>query len=97
MKEAGLWPSRTGEPGGKETGVRVTHYIIEGGCFDEAYAKLRAGGLELRWESRVLPSAASGRESKTKYTCPVCGLNAWAKPDARLVCEACSAVMGSAV
>jgi transcription elongation factor Elf1 len=28
--------------------------------------------------------------SKTKYTCPVCGLNAWAKPDAHLICGDCS-------
>ena len=27
--------------------------------------------------------------SKTKYACPVCGLNAWAKPDVRLTCTDC--------
>jgi hypothetical protein len=27
--------------------------------------------------------------SKTKYTCPGCGLNAWAKPDVSLRCGAC--------
>ena len=31
MKEIGLQPSTTGEPGGKETGQSVTHYIIPGG------------------------------------------------------------------
>ena len=25
-------------------------------------------------------------ESKTKYVCPECGLNAWAKPEAKLTC-----------
>lgn len=24
--------------------------------------------------------------SKTKYTCPACGLNAWGKPEISLVC-----------
>ena len=27
--------------------------------------------------------------SKTKYTCPTCGANAWAKPDTQLICGAC--------
>lgn len=31
MKEIGLQPSSTGEPGGKEIGQNMTHYIIKGG------------------------------------------------------------------
>jgi rubrerythrin len=31
--------------------------------------------------------------SKTKYTCRGCGLNAWAKPAAPLVCGACQEPM----
>ncbi len=31
--------------------------------------------------------------SKTKYTCPSCRANAWAKPDARLVCGDCAEPM----
>jgi hypothetical protein len=27
--------------------------------------------------------------SKTKYTCPVCGQNAWSKPGAQLICGEC--------
>ena len=27
--------------------------------------------------------------SKTKYTCPDCDLNAWAKPDTSLICGEC--------
>jgi hypothetical protein len=33
MKEIGLQPSTIGQPGGKETGQSVTHYIIPGGAF----------------------------------------------------------------
>jgi len=33
--------------------------------------------------------AAKKRSSKTKYTCPACGLNAWAKPEAKLICGEC--------
>jgi transcription elongation factor Elf1 len=29
------------------------------------------------------------RASKTKYTCPQCGQNAWAKPQANLLCGDC--------
>jgi hypothetical protein len=31
MKEIGLHPSATGEPGGKETGKHMSHYIVSGG------------------------------------------------------------------
>jgi predicted SprT family Zn-dependent metalloprotease len=41
MKEIGLHPSSTGEPGGKETGQSVTHYIIAGGPYAKTYAKLK--------------------------------------------------------
>jgi hypothetical protein len=54
------------------------------------YAKLAASGFELRWESAPPASdAAAKRTSKTKFTCPDCGQNAWAKADALLVCGAC--------
>jgi hypothetical protein len=90
MKQVGLAPSSTGEPGGKETGQRVNHYIVEGGPYAQAYAHLAATGYVLHWQSK--PESVQGRgktASKTKYTCPDCGLNAWAKPDAHLVCGDC--------
>jgi transcription elongation factor Elf1 len=31
--------------------------------------------------------------SKTKYTCPDCGLNAWGKPEINLVCGDCETRM----
>ena len=36
------------------------------------------------------------RRSKTKYSCAVCGLNAWAKPQVRLACVTCSTLMQEA-
>lgn len=33
-KSLGLMPSSTGEPGGAETGDRMSHYILEGGPFE---------------------------------------------------------------
>jgi len=90
MREIGLQPSSTGEPGGKETGQSVTHYIIPGGCYAKAYAKLAAQGFQLHWQSVPVDKQASAKKSsKTKFTCPECGLNAWAKPDAHLICGEC--------
>jgi predicted SprT family Zn-dependent metalloprotease len=90
MREIGLQPSSTGEPGGKETGQTVSHYILPGGRYAKAYAKLAARGFQLHWQSA--PERGEDRAkktSKTKYTCPHCGQNAWAKPDALLICGVC--------
>ncbi len=91
MKEIGLQPSSTGEPGGKETGQSVSHYILPGGAYAKAYANLAATGFQLRWQSQ--PDHGEERKkkraSKTKFTCPDCNQNAWARPDALLLCGAC--------
>ena len=92
MKEVGLQPTDTGKPGGKETGQKVTHYVIEGGAFSKAFAKLQGRGFKLRWQSRTAegdPERKKKAASKTKYTCPGCGANAWAKPDTALICGEC--------
>lgn len=90
MKDVGLFPSSTGEPGGKETGQKVSHYIVEGGAFARAVAALKAAGFSLRWQSRADDKERQKKAaSKTKYTCPSCELNAWAKPGAMLICGEC--------
>lgn len=92
MKEIGLYPSDTAQPGGKETGQQVSHYIVEGGPFAKAFAKLQVTGFTLRWQSRTAeadPTRKAKKASKTKYTCPSCGVNAWAKPDTQLICGEC--------
>lgn len=50
MEAVGLVPSSTGQPGGKRTGQRVTHYILAGGPFEIAALELIAGGWALAWE-----------------------------------------------
>lgn len=97
MKEIGLQPSSTGEHGGKETGQRVSHYIIEGGAFAQAFARLKANGFELRWQSRTDNADRQKKSSKNKYTCPNCEQNAWAKPNASLICGACYDEDGGAI
>jgi hypothetical protein len=87
MKEIGLQPSDTGEAGGKETGQSMSHYILPEGRYAKAYIKLAAQGFQLHWQSSELAKAK--KSSKTKFTCPECGQNAWAKPDALLICGEC--------
>lgn len=89
MKEIGLQPTTTGDASGKETGQKVTHYIIPRGRYALAYTKLKAKGVKLQWQSVPLSIAAKAKKtSKHKFTCPDCGQNAWAAPSAVLWCGA---------
>lgn len=96
MKAVGLYPSTTGEPGGKETGSRVTHYIIPGGPYQLSFARLAATGWRLNLQSATArvsdPRKPPAPSSKTKFTCAQCGQNAWAKPDSLMICAACFAL-----
>jgi len=50
MHEIGLHPSSTAEPGGKETGQKVSHYIIKGGPFEvEATKLIESGKFQSVW------------------------------------------------
>ena len=114
MERLGLMPSSTGEPGGKRTGSRVSHFIVEGGRFDRAARGLIARGFVIRWHERIAPAASKGRthepglepetsqaakgrrsKDRLKFTCPDCGLNAWAKPSAQLKCCPCNQILKS--
>ncbi len=63
MKHIGLHPSHNGMPGGKETGRRVTHYIIEGGAFEKAFNKISAKDIakyNLPYQSLIgLPTSSA--------------------------------------
>ena len=95
MQEIGLIPSDTGEVGGKMVGQHVTHYIAPDGPFAHWATRWQQEGYVLLWQSAApepLP-AKTGTNSKTKYTCPNCELNAWAKPDVHLLCGDCALPM----
>jgi SprT-like family len=96
MKSIGLQPSDTGEPGGKETGQKMNHYIIAGGAFDKATAVLLQEGFALSWaDAAILDKVAKPKKSGTrvKYTCPGCGVNAWGKDELHLICGDCNQSM----
>jgi ribosomal protein S27AE len=88
MREVGLQPTSTGEPGGMETGQSITHYIFPDGRYARAYATPSDSGYQLHWQS-VSVGGSAKKSSKNKFTCPECGQNAWAKPGARLICGEC--------
>lgn len=99
MHEIGLIPSDTGEEGGKETGQRMNHLIAEAGNFKRACQSLLTAHPAILYSDRAHDDEGKARKkklaSKTKYTCLSCGLNAWAKPEAPLVCGDCKAPMQS--
>ncbi len=53
MKAIGLQPSHTGEAGGGEIGEPMSHFIIEGGLFDNSARALINKGFTLTWTSFV--------------------------------------------
>jgi hypothetical protein len=95
MKAVGLYPSNSGMVGGKETGAQMTHYIIDGGPFSQSYGRLQASGWKINLQSAMRANNTAARKSKTKFTCPHCGQNAWGKPDLKVTCTPCGAEMRS--
>jgi len=97
MRAVGLIPSNTGAPGGREVGQQMTHYVAEGGAFAVTCAELVGHGFDALYVELWSEGDAKKRKkkaaSKTKYTCPSCGVNAWAKPQASLVCGDCREAM----
>lgn len=101
MERVGLMPSHTGEPDGRRTGTRMSHYVMSGGAFEFAARKLFSRGYVIRWADRLIlkedetdgsdepsPHRSKPRD-RVKFTCASCGVNAWAKPSAALKCSPC--------
>lgn len=68
MLALGLCPSDTGLPGGRMTGRRMDHYIIDGGAFHRACEALLAKEFALRWIDRF--PAAPPRGALVLYPHP---------------------------
>ena len=95
MEEVGLMPSTTGHEGGKKTGVKCSHYIIENGPFQVAFHKL--GPWKLSWQIADLESDKKPpAEKKVKYVCSGCELKVWAKTKACISCMNCEITMEEA-
>ena len=71
-------------------------YIVKDGRYAAAYRKLRQTGFKLSWMDRLgYVAGAKPKQTRHKFSCPKCGLNAWAKPDAKLLCGTCQKAMRS--
>src|SRR2546425_4284783 len=86
-------------PGGKRTGQHMRHYVVAGGPFAQACTDLLAEGFVISWRDRARAHAPGKGKTegkagvRTKYTCPDCGLNAWAKAAVVLLCGACEVAL----
>jgi hypothetical protein len=97
METLGLMTSQTGAPGGARTGQEMSHYIIDGGPFDQAFAAMPEKFL-LPWISggaRDLSKPDPVGKNKIKYTCPGCGANVWGKAGLAIVCTPCAVLFAS--
>ena len=89
MIAVGLVPTHTGEPGGKQTGQRVTRYIEEGGSYDTNWMLLAESGFTLEYQDRYALKPIDVQKIKVRYACPACSIHVWGKPDLHLVCADC--------
>jgi hypothetical protein len=89
MKAIGLQPSNTGAVGGKETGQRMSHYVVPDGRFAHAFAALATTEWKLNLESAHRPGPDGGRKNKTPFICSNCGQKAWGKPSLAVTCTPC--------
>ncbi len=94
MVEIGLMPTSTGEPGGKQTGQRVTHMIVNGGKFEISCGAFLTKGSALHLNSVPdLKVEKDKKKTREKFTCPSCYQAAWAKKTAKLMCAECEELM----
>ena len=65
MKQVGLYPSDTQAEGGKETGDRMSHYILPSGPFTGAMDDLERRGFIIPW-AEVLVIPVDGNSSHSR-------------------------------
>ena len=96
MKRIGLMPSRTGKPGGAETGSSMLDYVIEGGMFEKVCKQFISKGFLISWtEVGAIPVCKGIDEVKEKsikrrrYSCMSCEAEVWGIPGLKITCDLC--------
>lgn len=85
MERVGLPPIRIGLKW-----KHATHRIAADGLFHAVFLQHREQLQELPWrECSVNATRGAGRD-RTRFQCPSCSGNAWARPSAQLLCGTCS-------
>jgi hypothetical protein len=85
-------PETLERTGGKETGARCSHYIVEGGPYELAFDKLAASGWHLNLQSAHIAGTKVGR-GKQKFSCPSCGQNVWGSLAMSVICASCGVLL----
>lgn len=98
MRALGLMPSNTGQLGGKQTGVKMSHYIlrdaIDGPVFASTYQRVCGERTPLlTWHEVPVLIEKPKPRPKLKYLCSGCEAKAWAYEGTQLQCGACETVM----
>lgn len=96
MEAIGLNPSDTGQPGGKRTGPRMTHYVVPGGLFEKAFQAIQGEEFEEMilpflptiTQSEKPPKGVSKGGTRVKYTCE-CDTNIWGSGGLDITCNNC--------
>jgi hypothetical protein len=92
MVQVGLIPSDTGEPGGRPTGQRMSHYIDRHGRFMEAVRRMPRE-VVLPWRSigpKELDKPKKPRAKKQVFICPGCRTRIWCEEaDLSASCDDC--------
>lgn len=85
---------------GIPTGQKVRYAVEAGGAFERACRAFLANGGALVYQDRVRKGEEADGSSKagkrTRYTCPCCRLNVWAKPEVMLICGKCRQALEAA-
>jgi hypothetical protein len=103
MRSIGLVPSDTGTVGGRQTGYRMSHYIIENGAFARSFERLAATGWQIGWgdaaalaidpafvEGGVIVGDGPKPKKREAFKCGSRSITAEARASAQLVCLPCA-------
>lgn len=98
MEYVGLFTTNDGTFQGKRTGQKMSHLIIEGGAYEQAYEKM-SNSLKLPCHTlfKLTPEkkkkAMKKKEEKHMYTCPVCDSQVKGKKGLNIICGDCRVLM----
>ena len=97
MITVGLQPTSTGAVGGRETGDKMTHFILPFGRFAVATEALINTAFKIPWTQAIIRGDQDDERKtknkndkngkRVKYTCPICQLNMWGQHNAKIDCH----------
>lgn len=94
MKDIGLYPSDTGKPDGKETGRKVSHYIIQDGKFDKIAEEFLKMFTLIEYQG-VVEAPKEKKKNLSKFVCPSCGQFVLGKEQTSVICNNCHEKMAT--